>query len=262
MGNLTLKRRQIIAVACALGGLPAVTGCTTPDAEPKTLSTNAESGALALVYRGPATDADCADALAGLLRDSPVGLDVHFAGPGERIRLSEETLGKAGLYAQPGGGDLDDGYRHMRVYRDLIRAYVEGGGTYLGICLGGYLAGADPGFDLLPVPVDQYVTSEAATVHTEEDTVVQVDWNGRRQFLYFQDGPAFLPGAPATSEIVATYPNGLAAALIARFGRGLVAVSGPHVEATADWYRAYDLDQPDGALRALGFDFVRRLVRT
>lgn len=262
MGNPALNRRQIIAVACALGGLPALTGCATPGAKPKIPPTTANSRALALVYRGPAADADCADALAGLLRDSPVELDVHFAGPGERIPLSGETLGKAGLYAQPGGGDLGDGYRHMRVYRDLLRAYVDGGGTYLGICLGGYLAGADPGFDLLPVPVDQYITSRAATVRTEEDTVVQVEWNGRRQLLFFQDGPAFPADGPATSEVVATYPNGLAAALIARYGRGLVAVSGPHLEATADWYQAYDLAQPGDALRELGFDFVRRLVRT
>lgn len=233
-----------------------------PGREPRVGTIEEKPGNLALVYRGPATDSDCADAAAGLLRDSGAGLDVRFAGPGERIPISGETLGKASLYAQPGGGGLRDGYRHMRCYRDVIRAYVGGGGRYLGICLGGYLAGSDPGFDLLPVPVDQYITSPAASVHTEDDTVVQVTWNGREQSLFFQDGPVFLPGDPTTSEIVATYPNGLTAALVARYGRGLVAVSGPHVEATADWYEAYDLEPPDGALRGLGFGFVRRLLLT
>ncbi|MGW4529246.1 BPL-N domain-containing protein [Amycolatopsis sp. NPDC004378] len=260
--NVVLSRRQVMGSVCGLAGYAALTGCpASPEREARNPPREGYPGNLALVCRGPATDADCADALAGLLRDSTLELDVRFTGPREQIPISTETLGKAKIYAQPGGGDLREGYQHMQDYRDLIRAYVGGGGAYLGICLGGYLAGSDPGFDLLPVPVDQYITSPAATVRTEADTVVEVCWNDRQQFLYFQDGPVFLPGEAAT-DVVATYPSGLAAALIARYGRGLVAVSGPHVEATADWYEAYDLDQPEGDLRALGFDFVRRLVRT
>ncbi|QHC23255.1 BPL-N domain-containing protein [Streptomyces sp. GS7] len=44
----------------------------------------------------------------------------------------------------------------MRRHAADIRDYVSGGGSYLGTCLGGYLAGRGQGFDLLaPHPSEQ-----------------------------------------------------------------------------------------------------------
>ncbi|MFG1645937.1 BPL-N domain-containing protein [Amycolatopsis sp. NPDC049252] len=212
---------------------------------------------LALVYRGPATLPGCPEAVADLLRASKHGFDVRFAGPDEKFKVGAAALAGAALYAQPGGGTLGSAYRKLRRHRDDIRAFVEGGGRYLGFCLGGYLAGATPGFGLLPGDTDRYIDTEGATVDHDDDTVVKVRWRGRGRRLYFQDGPVFLLERPDAADVLATYSNGTVAALVAPFGAGRVGVVGPHPEATRDWYA-------DGGLRPpllryghdLGLDLV------
>lgn len=168
------------------GGRRALAGRTTRSPLPERTAPP-----VALVYRGPATLPGCPEAVAALLRSSRWGFDVRYVGPGGELPLSHRTLAGATLYAQPGGGTLKRGYRHLKRHRDEIRQFVDGGGRYLGFCLGGYLAGATPGFALLPGDTDQYIASAAATVDSERNTVVDVSWRGRRRTLFFQDGPYF-----------------------------------------------------------------------
>ena len=163
---------------------------------------------LALVYRGKAARPDsCSDAVAALLRSSPHGFDVRYVGPKEDLALTPEVLARAALCAQPAGGGLAPAYRWMRRYEPAIREFVASGGRYLGFCLGGYLAGADPGFRLLPGDTDQHIVTHGATVAHMKDTLVPVSWRGRRRHLYFQDSPAFLvdPGAGGVT-VLARYP--------------------------------------------------------
>lgn len=210
---------------------------------------------VALVYRGPASSPGCPEAVAALLRSSRWGFDVRYAGPREDVAVCTPALTGAAVYAQPGGGQLRHGYRQLRRHRAEIRGFVRSGGRYLGFCLGGYLAGATPGFDLLPGDTDQYIASAKATVGSAADTLVEVAWRGHARTLFFQDGPYFWvrPGADVT--VVATYPNGAVAALVAGFGRGRVGVVGPHPEATDDWFA-------DAGLRVdrLGVDLGLDLV--
>jgi glutamine amidotransferase-like uncharacterized protein len=210
---------------------------------------------VALVYRGPASTPGCPEAVAALLRSSRWGFDVRYAGPDEDVPVSALALIGAAVYAQPGGGELRHGYRQLRRHRAAIRGFVHSGGRYLGFCLGGYLAGATPGFDLLPGDTDQYIASTAATVGSPADTLVEVAWRGHTRTLFFQDGPYFWVRPSAEATVVATYPNGTAAALIAGFGRGRVGVVGPHPEATGDWFA-------DAGLRVdrLGVDLGLDLV--
>ncbi|MEU6010790.1 BPL-N domain-containing protein [Streptomyces sp. NPDC047453] len=196
---------------------------------------------LALVYRGPASSPGCPEAVAGLLSCGPWNLDVRFTGPDEALPLSAELLSQALLYAQPGGGTLDSAYRRLRRRRRAIRDFVRDGGRYLGFCLGGYLAGATPGFGLLPGDTDQYISSPGATIHEENDTLVTVTWRGRPRTVFFQDGPLFVLDENADATVLATYDNGAPAALVTRFGSGRVAVTGPHPEATTDWYTGHGL---------------------
>ncbi|WP_117209848.1 BPL-N domain-containing protein [Allorhizocola rhizosphaerae] len=213
---------------------------------------------VALVYRGPASLPGCPEAVAKLLRSSRFGFDVHYVGPKEKVPLSTSALSGATLYAQPGGASLKRAYRHLRDHREAIREFVQFGGRYIGFCLGGYLAGATPGFALLPGDTDQYIASPRATIASEDNTVVRVCWRGRERTLFFQDGPYFQvhPQAPVT--VVATYPNGTIAALVSRFGEGRVGVVGPHPEATADWYVDAGL-RPDTGLD-LGLDLVEAVM--
>ncbi|QHC25829.1 BPL-N domain-containing protein [Streptomyces sp. GS7] len=213
---------------------------------------------LALVYRGPATQPGCPEAVAALLASGPWDLDVRYTGPHEDLPLSAETLAHAYVYAQPGGGSLAPAYRRLKRQADVIRDYVHGGGRYLGFCLGGYLAGSDPGFDLLPGDTDQYITTPGATVDHERDTLVETRWRGQPRTLYFQDGPHFILDEGADATVLATYPNGSVAAAVTRYGNGRVGVVGPHPEATDDWY--LDEGLPVVEARDLGLDLATAVL--
>ena len=221
--------------------------------------TGEEGRPLALVYRGPASTRGCPEAVAELLAAGPWGLDVRFTGPGEELPLSAESLSRALVYAQPGGGSLSPAYRKLRRQRDAIRDFVQGGGRYLGFCLGGYLAGATPGFDLLPGDTDQYISAPGCTVHDDNNTLVEVVWRGRPRTVFFQDGPYFVLDEGADTKVLATYTNGMPAAMVTRFGAGRVGVTGPHPEATDDWYTDYGLPVQD--TRDLALDLVETVLK-
>jgi len=207
---------------------------------------------LAVVYRGPASLPGCPEAAARALASSPYGFRVEFT----QGRLT--TLAGATLYCQPGGDELAPAWRRLHRDARVVRDYVRAGGRYLGFCLGGYLAGDDPGFGLLEGATDSYVGTPGADVTGEASRVVDVTWAGRRRAVYFQDGCYFTPG-PAT-EVVARYANGLAAAVVSPFGLGWVAVSGPHPEATDDWFADDDLPPLASPSLDLAHDLIRRVM--
>jgi len=214
---------------------------------------------IALIYRGPATDEDCPPAVAALLQHK---YKIVYVGPKEEVDVDETTLSTAKLYVQPGGGDLDKSWPHVRKYASPIQKYVKNGGRYLGICLGGYLAGTEPGFDLLPGSgeTDQYITSKDAVVTSENDTVVPLLWRGKLRHVYFQDGTRFdLDQTAAPTEILATYTNGKIAAAVQHVGKGRVGMVGPHPEADEDWFTMYKLTNPDGKM---SFDLFYDLLNT
>ncbi|HTK09267.1 MAG TPA: BPL-N domain-containing protein [Ktedonobacteraceae bacterium] len=219
---------------------------------------------LALVYRGPAGCPGCSEAVVTLLQNSQWRFEVHYVGPHERLHLSAATLKMATLYAQPGGnGTVKEAFALLQANASSIRKFVKAGGRYLGSCMGAYLAGSDPGFHLLPGDTDQFIASPRASVTSEEDTIVQVTWRDQTRFLYFQDGPYFiLHRGTKNVTVLATYTNGKIAALVAPYGKGKVGVVGPHPEATAAWYEAYQLVDPDGPDADLGYDLLDTLMQS
>jgi glutamine amidotransferase-like uncharacterized protein len=221
------------------------------------VNTQRVSDLLALVYRGPAGCPGCSEAVAELLRSSQWRFNVQYVGPHERLMLSAATLQAATLYAQPGGsGELSQAYQQLKKHAYAIRNYVASGGRYLGICMGGYLAGRTPGFQLLPGDTDQFITSRGASVRTEADTIVDIYWRGQLRSMYFQDGPYFHLDYGTTDVItLATYTNAKIAALVAAYKKGKIGVSGPHPEATAEWYDGSHLVNAD-----LGHDLIDTLM--
>lgn len=229
---------------------------------------------LALVYRGKASVPGCPESAAALLRDGGWGFDVRFVGERERLRLDRGALAGAALYVQPGGGSLRPAWRRMRRHADAIRGFVDGGGRYLGLCLGGYLAGRTPGFGLLPGDAERHIRAPQARVRDARPHLVGVDWQGHPCRMYFQDGPVFTLDAPgagppagnaaraesAGTRVLARYRDGSAAALVAGFGRGRVAVCGPHPEATPDWFADDGLPQPGPTAHAAGLALVDALM--
>lgn len=214
----------------------------------------------ALVYRGPASSLGCPEAVARLLESVPEPYEVTFCGPAEEIPLTAAALASVSLYAQPGGGELAAAWVHMEQHAESIREWVNSGGHYLGFCLGGYLAGATPGFGLLPGDTARYIASRTSEIDTAANTVVGVTWRGERRSMFFQDGPIFVLRDDAPAEVLARYRNGKIAAVIAGFGRGRVGVVGPHPEADQSWYTR-GLANPDGIRFDLGHDLIESVSR-
>jgi glutamine amidotransferase-like uncharacterized protein len=216
---------------------------------------------VALVYRGPAACDGCPEAAADMLARQRQHFIIRYIGPRERLRFSAQALRGAALFVLPGGGNnVQQAWRDLRddpgFSPALVRDYVRAGGRYLGICMGGYLAGstgANGGLRLLPGDSAGYVGSPGAGVPTTADTLVRMIWLGGRRprlrTMYFQDGPYFQLSDPRTDPqaraavVLARYRSAghPIAIMIVPYGRGRVAVSGPHPEATPGWYTASGL---------------------
>ncbi|MGY4652969.1 BPL-N domain-containing protein [Mycobacterium sp. URHB0021] len=220
------------------------------------------SPARAAVYRGRGAGScdGCSEAVARLLGSSPTAFDVEFIGPGESRQVTPETLSEMLIYAQPGGGDVAAAWPHIRADADHIRSYVDNGGNYIGICLGAYLAGSNPGFNLFPGEVYRYIDSPDAEVSSADYTTVETDWGGQRQEMYFQDGAAFALASKAPATVLATYPGGEPAAVIASFGRGRVGLIGPHPEADRGWFDS-SVPDPSAAIHPeLGHRLIEQTI--
>ncbi|MDT8912442.1 BPL-N domain-containing protein [Amycolatopsis sp. PS_44_ISF1] len=241
-----------------------VAGCAPREARGETGEPHGPAGEpkiVALVYNGPQGCDDCAPAVARALRSLPRPVEVEYVGPGTGRPLTAATLAGAQLYVQPGGGDdLAGTWRDLAGSADAVRNWVRAGGSYLGLCFGGYLAGHDPGFGLVPGDTYGYAGSPGAEVPDGRHTVVEVSWRGRARHLYFQDGPAveLRPGAGA--EVLATYSTGAAAVVVAPYGQGRVGVSGPHPEAEQSWYDEHGLVNPDGVRLDLARELIERTL--
>jgi glutamine amidotransferase-like uncharacterized protein len=147
----------------------------------------------------------------------------------------------------------------MRRDVPVLRNFVKNGGRLLGFCLGGYLLGTGPGFNLLSDvggDTDEYITSPGASVTTEVNTIIQVNWRGKPRPMFFQDGNYFtFRNGTDGATVLATYSNGEVAAVVAPYGKGKVGGVGPHPEADASWYSAYNLTYP-GSTVDLGHDLI------
>jgi hypothetical protein len=220
---------------------------------------------IAVVYSdkwtGPA-DGDDTGALADMLRAVPgMRFEIVTAGPRGSMSVRDAlALPQARLYAQPGAdGDDHAAFRRQRRDRPAIRAFVRGGGRYLGVCMGGFLA--ERGFfGVFRGRVDEYHSSRGASVRTADPALVEVSWRGRPRRMYFQDGGFMVPRRSARDvTVLATYPNGSIAAVVARRGAGKVALCGPHPEAPPQWYADAGLTYP-GATQDLGDDLVTTVM--
>ena len=149
----------------------------------------------------------------------------------------------------------------MRPFADTLRSWIHGGGRYLGFCMGGFLAGSDPGLDILPGDSAEYTSTDGATVHDDGDAVVDLTWRSTRRTVYFQGGPSFVITPGSAADVLARYSNGDVAAVVAPFGSGRVGVIGPHPEAPATWYRESGFPVPDPLPFDIGYNLVQATMR-
>ncbi|MFC4604597.1 BPL-N domain-containing protein [Rhodococcus kronopolitis] len=260
-----IDRRRLLLGAAGAGLLAGTAGLSPAVAQssgalPPRLSVGEPPLPLALVYRGPASVPGCPESVATLLQTSPRPFRTAFVGPKEPLKITRAVLDTATVYAQPGGGSLSSAWSVMQPHANVIRNWVSGGGNYLGFCLGGYLAGATPGFNLLPGDTWQYITASNATVKTTAATRITVKWRGVERTLFFQDGPAFALNRNHTAQVLATYAGGQPAAVVADYAAGRVGVVGPHPEAHAGWFRADGVSPTNAIHPELGHDLIETTV--
>lgn len=216
----------------------------------------ATKGGLALIYRGPGGCAGCAEALGAVARR--VGLRVAYVTPPE---VTPASLAKAAVYIQGGGDDVDVIAEALGPGgHAALRAYVDGGGRYWGICAGAYLAGRTRD-DAGRVPGLRLFDGDSFPYSPFAARVETVIWRGTPRRMYVQEAPGFTLDDGAAAQILARYANGDIAALTARFGQGRVALSGPHPEATQGWLDADGLHEPALAPPALADQMLRALLR-
>jgi glutamine amidotransferase-like uncharacterized protein len=257
--------------------LLGLTGCSSPDA-PGLLGAFAQQDdkPLVLIYRGPGGCTHCSEGMAALYLNHPrIQFAVDFIGPDEKRKLGAQgALNGAAVFVQPGGdGDETDAWKALEQQvgdpRALLQGFVRAGGRYQGACMGAYLAGnwlPDwPGYGVLGAQVDQWITTPGATATREDEyTLVEVTWRDqpKTRWSYFQDG-SYVDSAPPGATVLSKYKaNDKINALVAPFGRGRVAVSGTHFEATQSWYDEHELKDPDGRLDAdLGYELIDELMK-
>ncbi|WP_460149347.1 BPL-N domain-containing protein [Pseudomonas sp. H1_A03] len=190
------------------------------------------------IYRGPAGCDDCSENVAKALHRLNPSYHIDFVGADEQVDITPQTLARYDLYVQPGGGqDIPGALRSLGDARiDAIRGYVAGGGRYLGLCMGAYLAD-DSNFGLIPLDLDSEAGRPGFEVSGIADAAVQVTWKGNVDHVFYQDGPYF-PSAHTSVpyEVIATYRNGDVAAARYTYEKGVVVLSGPHPEAGREWF--------------------------
>lgn len=166
------------------------------------------------------------------------------------------------LFVMPGGADRPYTKKLNGAGNETIRRYVEQGGTYLGICAGGYYGCADIEFqkdsahaicearelafcqgtaigclpDIAGKPYDQTLESAAVTtIHMQGNTLPALYWGG----CYFALSDT------QDIEIIATYsalPNKPPAIIACRVGKGRAILSGVHFEISGTNLADYDFN--------------------
>lgn len=210
---------------------------------------------VALVYSGPgACDGTrCDEAAADVARR--LGLSIRRVTP---QTLAPEVFSGAVVWIQPGGDARDVARALTAGQKHLIRSFIASGGSYLGFCAGAFFSDefVDDehtlrGLQIIPGETFDYLRPGSPV------EIMPMIWYGQRRHVYYSDGAKFrlVPGANAMP--IAYYPNGEIAALLTGFGKGRVAVSGPHPEAPPSWLVPLKLHDPDGP----DLDLADRMLR-
>lgn len=200
-----------------------------------------------------------------MVRQSPRGFEVRYIGPKEKLKLTRENLRGVELYAQPGGGgSVDRAEKRLGSQGSkTIKSYVSGGGSYVGFCMGAYLAGSDPGLGMLsPGNTGRYIHTRGASVRSTRDAVIPISWEGGRRYHFAQDPSYIIPSGVRGERVLSRFTNGKVNALIRPYGKGGVGVVGTHPEANRSWYgsRLWNKDE-DGLDSAQGLRLIHQTMR-
>ena len=173
--------------------------------------------------------------------------------------LEDDFFDNVDMVCIPGGfGDASKFDMCFANNGDRIRRFVQDGGKYLGICMGGYWANHYY-LNILSddVTTTQYIKRPNTDTRRPHAKHLEVDWNNQQERMYFYDGFA-VAGDETKFETVARYMNGDPMAIIQN-NIGLIAC---HLEAEQHWYDSYSWMKKHwtGNKHHLLLDFVNRLM--
>jgi hypothetical protein len=218
----------IVTALIGLSGAMAAMGSEAPN------RVNGGTKQYALIYNGPISAEDCPEAAAVIAKKA--GLEIRFlSDPAELPRLLDKTA----VFIV--GGTEDELSPLLKAFTPKVttalKDYLRRGGRFLGICGGGFLASTGwkeetihrKGLGIIPAESSVFQNSFEARI-------LPVRWSGETRAMFFKAGPDFrLAPSKETVQIVATYSDGSIAALMCSYGKGRVAVCGPHPEARRSW---------------------------
>ncbi len=210
---------------------------------------------MALVYAGPGVCKEgCERAAAEIAKHA--GYRVRYFVPG---KIGIDELATAKIWIQPGGNAIEVATAVGPEIINHLRSFVFNGGGYLGFCAGAFLADhwvddnhTVAGLDILNAETEDYVKNP-------NPIIVFINWLGKARFLYYQEGPYFIVRDPANAKVVASYEDGKPAVVYSQYGRGHVAVSGPHPEAPEKWRKIDALADADGLDIDLALEMISSL---
>jgi hypothetical protein len=225
-------------------------------------------GLNAIVYNDKSCEG-CVTAMKLFL--SGLGFSTKVVSP--RRLADPDTFEDVAVYAQPGGDDTlaisksVGSSKNWSAAKTNLRDFVEKGGTYLGVCLGGYMAGTDESagaFGLIPAAINTF-TKTPYRYTKDQILTIRLKPTDKARRVYFQEGPAL----PRMGTVYATYSDGTPAMIATRVGSGNVVLSGIHFEATDgtrskatgkatdDWYEDALGTDSDGTDADLGLRMMQ-----
>jgi hypothetical protein len=175
-----------------------------------------------------------------------------------RQRVEQDFFDDVDCVCIPGGlGDASSYDFLMRENAGRIRDFVDGGGRYLGICMGAYWAGPDYLDILTQLHADQYIRRPRTDTHRPHAKALDVTWQGEQERMFFYDGCSIY--GKGQFETVATYANGDNMAGY----QGRIGMIGCHPESELHWYQSYKYMLPHWHHRRhhqLLLDFANELM--
>ncbi|MCC7373673.1 MAG: hypothetical protein IT581_03385 [Verrucomicrobiales bacterium] len=203
-----------------------------------------------LLFRGNGTSPNGVRALQSLL--DGMGLSYLAADSATLNRMSAMDLAKYQLIIVPGGNYLVMGEGLTPSATANLRAAVQQGVHYLGICAGGLLAGKANvnSINLTDGVGFGFYSVVNRGVHKAAVTITGPDPDGLE--CYWEDGPQFT----GWGNVIGSYPDGTPAIVEGQSGAGWVVLSGVHLEAPESWRR--DLDFKTSA--AATHRYAQRLI--
>jgi len=149
-----------------------------------------------------------------------------------RHQVEDDFFDDVDVVIFPGGEGSSDSFDYlMRENHDHVMKFVNGGGKYLGICMGAYWAGKHYFNILKEADTVQYIRRPGTDTRRPHAKNIEVEWNGNKERMFFFDGCAIV-GNESMFKTVARYKNGDVMAAI----QNNIGLIGCHPESQRYWY--------------------------